>query len=126
MALARFRLVRSKLENLSVVGIAGPGDALADWEKTKKSVELIQEEKPDTVFCLSTNGLLLPDLAADIVTLGIRHVTVTVNCTDPAVGPGYTKKLHTGGRSFQVRKAPGCFSETSWPASKPSRNKMSW
>lgn len=85
-ALEKFKQVKKKIENLSVVGIAGPGDALANWEKTRKVIELIQEEDREIIFCLSTNGLLLPHLAGELLELRLRHITVTVNCLDPLIG----------------------------------------
>lgn len=85
-ALAKFEKVKAAIPNLSVVGIAGPGDALADWDETRETIELIKKADPNMMFCLSTNGLLLPKYAPEIVKLGVRHVTVTVNCTDPEVG----------------------------------------
>lgn len=85
-ALAKFEKVKAAIPNLSVIGIAGPGDALANWHETRETIELIKKTDSDMLFCLSTNGLLLPEYAPEIVKLGIRHVTVTVNCTDSAVG----------------------------------------
>ncbi|MCL4442013.1 MAG: nitrogenase cofactor biosynthesis protein NifB [Firmicutes bacterium] len=86
MAAEKFSVVKDSITNLSVIGIAGPGDALANWSQTRRSIELIKERDPDTVFCLSTNGLMLPQLADEIVGLGIRHLTVTMNALDPAIG----------------------------------------
>jgi MoaA/NifB/PqqE/SkfB family radical SAM enzyme len=63
-AVERFKKVKSKLGNLKVVGIAGPGDALANFENTRQPLELIREIDPDITFCLSTNGLMLPYYAA--------------------------------------------------------------
>ncbi|TWH46048.1 nitrogenase cofactor biosynthesis protein NifB [Sporomusa sp. KB1] len=85
-AFAKFEQVKAAIPNLSVIGIAGPGDALADWNETRETIELIKKKDPGMLFCLSTNGLLLPEYAPEIVKLGVRHVTVTVNCTDPIVG----------------------------------------
>ena len=85
-ALAKFEQVKAAIPNLSVVGIAGPGDALADWNETRATIELIKKTDASMLFCLSTNGLLLPEYAPEIVKLGVRYVTVTVNCTDPTVG----------------------------------------
>jgi nitrogen fixation protein NifB len=85
-SLVKFRRVKEAIPALSVVGIAGPGDALANWDVVRRSIELIKGDSPEMVFCLSTNGLLLPDYAQEIVDLGIKHVTVTVNAVDPAIG----------------------------------------
>jgi nitrogenase cofactor biosynthesis protein NifB len=85
-ALEKFEKVKTAIPNLSVVGIAGPGDALADWNETRETIELIKKKDASMLFCLSTNGLLLPEYAPEIVKLGVRHVTVTVNCIEPIVG----------------------------------------
>lgn len=85
-ALARFLVARGELGNLAVVGIAGPGDPLANWPQVRRTFELIRAQDDDVVFCLSTNGLALPRHAREIIELGISHVTVTVNAVDPDVG----------------------------------------
>ncbi len=59
----KFLLMRDKIEHLSVVGIAGPGDALANWENVRRSIELIKEADQEVIFCLSTNGLMLTKYA---------------------------------------------------------------
>ncbi len=82
----KFEQVKAAIPNLSVVGIAGPGDALANWEETRETIELIKQVDPDIMVCLSTNGLLLPEYAPELIKLGVQHVTVTANCTDPVVG----------------------------------------
>lgn len=100
----KFLWVKSKLDNLSVVGIAGPGDALANWPETRKALELIRREDPDVVFCLSTNGLMLPTHAAELVELGVHHVTVTMNCLDPEVGAKLYKFVHYQGVTYEGRE----------------------
>lgn len=85
-ACARFLVAREELGNLAVVGIAGPGDPLANWPSVRRTFELIRAQDDDVAFCLSTNGLRLPRYAAEIVELGISHVTVTVNAVDARVG----------------------------------------
>jgi nitrogen fixation protein NifB len=85
-ALFKFRAVREELGNLMVVGVAGPGDALADFEKTKEALQLIRREDPEIDFCLSTNGLLLPKYAFQIISLGVGYVTITINAVDPEIG----------------------------------------
>jgi nitrogen fixation protein NifB len=85
-ALHRYQYYKRHLNNLSVVGIAGPGDALVDWEHSSQTIRLIREYDPQVLVCLSTNGLKLPKLAASIVELGVSHVTVTVNTLNPVTG----------------------------------------
>lgn len=84
-AFEKYKLVKEKMPNLKVVGIAGPGDALANFDEVKKSLELIKEYDEEVTFCLSTNGLMLPFYAKDLVELGVSHVTITINAVDPKI-----------------------------------------
>ncbi|CAB3392178.1 FeMo cofactor biosynthesis protein NifB [Kyrpidia spormannii] len=78
--------VGSVIRNTTVVGIAGPGDPLANPRQTFRTFELIRQAAPDMKLCLSTNGLALPDHVDTIRELGIDHVTITINAVDPEVG----------------------------------------
>jgi nitrogenase cofactor biosynthesis protein NifB len=84
-AVDRYTKVKADIPNLTVVGIAGPGDALADWDKTKPTLEAIRAVDDKVTFCLSTNGLLLPQYADEIIELGVSHMTITMNGFDPVV-----------------------------------------
>jgi len=74
--------VGGEVQRLSVLGIAGPGDALANPKKTFKTFELVREKAPDLKLCLSTNGLELPAFVDELVKYNIYHVTVTINSVD--------------------------------------------
>jgi nitrogen fixation protein NifB len=78
--------VASAIPQMTVLGIAGPGDALANPEKTFKTFELISKTAPDIKLCLSTNGLMLPDHVDTIKAFNVDHVTITINMVDPEVG----------------------------------------
>jgi len=67
---------------ISVVGIAGPGDTLAT-DTAFATFRLIRERFPQLVRCMSTNGLLLAERCDELVEAGIDTLTVTVNETDP-------------------------------------------
>jgi len=69
---------------IKVVGIAGPGDPLAN-EETFETFRLV-EEFPRLVKCLSTNGLLLPETVDRLGALGLGSLTITINALDSAVG----------------------------------------
>jgi nitrogen fixation protein NifB len=101
LAKLKFEWVKAEISELSVVGIAGPGDALADWQATRQTIEKIKETNVDMTFCLSTNGLLLPDYAAEIIALGIHHVTVTVNALDPAIGAKIYQYVSYKGKTYR-------------------------
>jgi molybdate transport system substrate-binding protein len=70
--------------NDSVVGVAGPGEPLANPE-TFETLTRIRKEYPALHLCLCTNGLNLPDSVDAIKKLGITHLTVTINGVDPRV-----------------------------------------
>lgn len=78
-ALNKYKEAKKKFPTLSVVGIAGPGDALANWEKTKETLSLIKAYDHDVTFCLSTNGLKLTKYADQLIELGVSHITITIN-----------------------------------------------
>lgn len=78
-------VVLEKIPNLKVLGIAGPGDPLAN-EETFDTLRLIRERYPDLTSCISTNGLALPGRAKELYDLGVRFVTVTMNAVDAKIG----------------------------------------
>jgi nitrogenase cofactor biosynthesis protein NifB len=106
-ALKRYLTAKSTLSNLNVVGIAGPGDSLADFEFTKKTLALIREQDPDVTFCISTNGLMLPIYIDDLVKLGVSHVTVTINAVDPVIGSKIYKTVNYMGVTYTGEAAAG-------------------
>lgn len=78
--------VASEIPQMTVLGIAGPGDSLASPAKTFATFRMLQEQAPDIKLCLSTNGLNLPEMVDEICKYNIDHVTITINMVDPAVG----------------------------------------
>ncbi|MBI1866896.1 MAG: nitrogenase cofactor biosynthesis protein NifB [Methylocystis sp.] len=78
--------VASAIPQMTVLGVAGPGDPLANPAKTFKTFELVAKAAPDIKLCLSTNGLALPDYIDVIKTFNVDHVTITINMIDPEVG----------------------------------------
>ncbi|QIB67968.1 radical SAM protein [Aminipila butyrica] len=80
-------IIRRSLEMcqaITVVGIAGPGDTLAT-PYALETFRLVKREFPQLIKCMSTNGLLLPDKAEEIIEVGIDSLTVTVNGVDPEI-----------------------------------------
>lgn len=70
---------------IKVVGIAGPGDPLAN-EETFETFAMVKKEFPDLMLCMSTNGLLLPESIDRLHEMGLHSLTVTINAVDPEVG----------------------------------------
>lgn len=85
-ALKRYKEMKDKIKKLIVVGIAGPGDALADFNNTRETFKLIREFDSKVTFCISTNGLRLAEHVDELYALGVTHITVTMNAIDPNVG----------------------------------------
>ncbi len=79
-------VIAGKIPQMTVLGIAGPGDPLANAEKTFRTFELVAEKASDIKLCLSTNGLALPDYVDRIKQLNVDHVTITINMVDPEIG----------------------------------------
>ncbi|GHV38447.1 hypothetical protein FACS1894187_17270 [Synergistales bacterium] len=77
-------IVRKALElcpDIKVVGIAGPGDALAA-NSAIEAFRAVHAVYPELIKCLSTNGLKLSERAEELIDVGVRTVTVTVNAID--------------------------------------------
>lgn len=89
---------------ISVVGVAGPGDSLAN-EETFEFFKLLTEENSDLIKCMSTNGLLLPEKAQEIADLGVNTVTVTVNAIDPDIAKEIIGFIHIDGKVLKGREA---------------------
>ncbi|MBP6337856.1 MAG: nitrogenase cofactor biosynthesis protein NifB [Vitreoscilla sp.] len=85
-AVKKVLAVASEIPQMTVLGIAGPGDALANPKKTFDTMSALAEKAPDIKLCLSTNGLALPDQVDEICKYNIDHVTITINMVDPEVG----------------------------------------
>jgi nitrogen fixation protein NifB len=110
-AIRKVLAVAAEVPELSVVGIAGPGDALANPEATFATLEGIRRAAPDLTLCLSTNGLALPAHVDRLVSAGVRHVTVTVNMTDPEVGERIYPWIVLDGKKVCGREASRILSE---------------
>ncbi|MDR2664901.1 MAG: radical SAM protein [Oscillospiraceae bacterium] len=80
-------LIRQALElcpQITVAGIAGPGDTLASG-RALETLRLVHAAFPELILCVSTNGLALPGRSRDLYGAGVRALTVTVNAVDPGI-----------------------------------------
>jgi nitrogen fixation protein NifB len=85
-AIEYMKKVLEREPRITVAGIAGPGDPMADPSVTIETLRLLREHHPDLLLCLATNGLGLPDYLDDLGEIGVSHVTVTVNAVDSEIG----------------------------------------
>ena len=101
----KVRRVAAAIPQLSVVGIAGPGDPLANPEWTFEAFERIAASQPDLRLCLSTNGLRLAEHIDTIVRLNIDHVTITINAIDPDIAAQIYPWIYWDHRRLRGREA---------------------
>ncbi len=85
-AVKKVMAVAANIPQMTVLGIAGPGDPLANPERTFATFRELTEKAPDIKLCVSTNGLALPESVEKLSKANIDHVTITINCVDPDVG----------------------------------------
>ncbi len=78
--------VMAKVPNLSVIGIAGPGDPFANPVETMETLVSVRKRWPSMMLCVATNGLAIAPLIDNLAALEVSHVTLTVNAVDPVVG----------------------------------------
>lgn len=77
-AISRLRLLEGRNHSMRVVGIAGPGDPLAN-PSTFEFLRMVGREFPDYITCVSTNGLYLNESLPYLIESGVRSVTVTIS-----------------------------------------------
>ncbi len=86
--------------DITVAGIAGPGDTLAT-PFALQTFRLIKRQFPKMLTCMSTNGLLLPDKADEIIDVGVDTLTVTVNAVDTEVQEQICSHAFYHGKSYR-------------------------
>ncbi|MHB8791993.1 MAG: radical SAM protein [Thermoleophilia bacterium] len=82
---------------ISVAGIAGPGDPLANPDQTFTTLRLVRRKYPHLLRCLSTNGLYALPYIKEIIRYA-SHVTLTVNAVDAEVGSRIYEWIRLGDR----------------------------
>lgn len=90
--------------DITVAGIAGPGDTLAS-DGAIRTFELIRESHPELLKCMSTNGLLLNERADELIELGIDTLTVTVNAVDPKIQARLISGIYYHGKRYEGEEA---------------------
>lgn len=90
--------------DITVAGIAGPGDTLAT-DGALDTFKLIGEKYPEVLKCMSTNGLLLNERAEEIIHTGINTLTVTVNAVDPKIQAKIISGIYYHGKRYEGEEA---------------------
>jgi nitrogen fixation protein NifB len=84
-AIEMVKKVMAKFTYIKVLGIAGPGEPLAN-DETFETLRLAKDLFPNLIKCISTNGLLLPAKVDLLEKYDVGNVTVTWNALTPDVG----------------------------------------
>ncbi len=103
-AVKKVMAVAAEIPQMAVLGIAGPGDPLANPERTFSTFRQLYEKAPDIKLCLSTNGLSLPEHVDELCKYNIDHVTITINCVDPEIGEKIYPWVFWNNRRIRGRK----------------------
>ncbi|MBF0219138.1 MAG: nitrogenase cofactor biosynthesis protein NifB [Gammaproteobacteria bacterium] len=104
-AVKKVLAVAATIPQMSVLGIAGPGDPLANPERTFATFRELSDKAPDIKLCISTNGLSLPEHVDELCRHNIDHVTITINCLDAAIGAEIYPWIFWKNRRIKGRKA---------------------
>jgi nitrogen fixation protein NifB len=100
-AVEMVKKVLAKFNYIKVIGIAGPGEPLAN-EETLETLRRLHDEFPNVIKCISTNGLMLPEKIDLLQKYDVGNITVTLNAIDPEIGAkiyqfvDYHGKRYTG------------------------------
>ena len=103
-AIIKAKAVAAAIPQLSVIGIAGPGDPLANPGRTFDTLEGLRIALPDVKLCVSTNGLALPQSVDHLVELGVDHVTITMNAIDAHVSAQIYDWIYLDGQRLTGRE----------------------
>jgi nitrogen fixation protein NifB len=108
-AVERVRMVKRHMERqggalLKVVGIAGPGDPLAN-PKTFETFRQVKAAFPEMTLCLSTNGLRLPEMIGTLTELDLHSLTVTINALTAETGARVYEWVRIDGRKVSGEEA---------------------
>jgi nitrogen fixation protein NifB len=100
-AIEYLRGCTQKIPNLSVVGIAGPGDPFACASETLETLRMVKARFPHMFLCVASNGLNLFPYVDELAEIGLSHVTVTVNAVDPVIGAKFYEWMVVDGYRYQ-------------------------
>ena len=89
---------------ITVAGIAGPGDTLAS-DYAFETFRLVDKKFPNLIKCMSTNGLLLYERADEIINVGVDTLTVTINAVNPAIEAKLNRYIFYHGKRYEGEEA---------------------
>ncbi|MHC1700729.1 MAG: radical SAM protein [Humidesulfovibrio sp.] len=91
--------------HISMVGITGPGEPLAEPGPTLETLHAVREKHPALALTLATNGLQAAQHASALAQLGLSHVTVLVDAVDPLIVEQLYAWIRPGKRTLPLPEA---------------------
>lgn len=104
-ALAYLGDVVAKRPEISVMGIAGPGDPFANPDETMETLRLTRKHFPRMILCVATNGLNVAPYVDEMAELRVSHLTLTINSVDPEIGGEIYTWVRDGKRPLRGAEA---------------------
>jgi nitrogen fixation protein NifB len=104
-AVAYLGSVVEQRSEISVMGIAGPGDPFANPDETMETLRLTRKKFPKMILCVATNGLNVTPYVDEMADLKVSHVTLTINAVDPAIGGEIYAWVRDGKRPLRGAEA---------------------
>lgn len=86
---------------ISVVGLAGPGDPFANPDETMETLRCVRREFPRLLLCVATNGLAIGAHVEELARLQVSHATLTVNAVNPDTGAKIYSWIRDGKRPLR-------------------------
>lgn len=100
-AAAYLESVVAKRPEISVVGIAGPGDPFANPDETMETLRLVRKKFPKLMLCVATNGMGIGPYIDELAELQTSHVTITMTAIDPEIGAKIYSWVRDGRRPLR-------------------------
>jgi len=88
-----------------IIGIAGPGDPLANPDNTFSAFEIINRNYPDFKKCMCTNGFGVEDCADKIKEIGMDYITLTINSINVSTLCKIYKFIYYRGKYYEGESA---------------------
>ena len=109
-AVAYLGSVVERRPEISVMGIAGPGDPFANPDETMETLRLVRKQFPQMILCLATNGLNVVPYVDEMADLKVSHITLTINAVDSAIGGEIYSWVRDGKRPLRGDEAAAALS----------------
>lgn len=109
-AIAYLSDVVAKRPEITVMGIAGPGDPFANPEETMATLRLTRKHFPKMILCVATNGLNVAPYVDEMAELRVSHLTLTINAVDPEIGGEIYAWVRDGKRPLRGAEAAAVLS----------------